>query len=167
MKIRDIPLRVSTGAYVLHAGMSKWNGGEDLAIGLHSGAKGPFPFLEGVPPKTFLKGLAAGEMATGAVLLSPFASSRLAGAALAGFSGSLLTMYMKTPAMREPGSIWPSQDGTAVSKDVWMFGIALSLLMSGRRHKPHTVKAHPVKAAAKSAAVTSAAIKSKVADHSD
>ncbi|MGB6059574.1 MAG: hypothetical protein WBF71_15060 [Microthrixaceae bacterium] len=162
MKIRDIPLRVSTGAYVLHAGMSKWNGDEGLAVGLHSGAKGPFPFLEAVPPKTFLKGLAAGEMATGAVLLSPFISSRMAGAALAGFSGSLLTMYMKTPAMRKPGSIWPSQDGTAVSKDVWMFGIALSLLMSGRRHK-----AHPVQAAAKSAAATSAAIKSKVADHSD
>jgi hypothetical protein len=33
-----------------------------------------------------------------------------------------------TPALRRPGSIWPSQVGTAVSKDVWMLGIGLGLV---------------------------------------
>jgi len=52
----------------------------------------------------------------------------LAGAALTGFSGALLAMYGRTPALRRPGSIWPSQAGTAVSKDVWMLGIGLGLV---------------------------------------
>ena len=52
----------------------------------------------------------------------------LAGAALTGFSGALLAMYGRTPALRKPGSIWPSQAGTGVSKDVWMLGIGLGLV---------------------------------------
>ena len=52
----------------------------------------------------------------------------LAGAALTGFSGALLAMYGRTPALRKPGSIWPSQVGTGVSKDVWMLGIGLGLV---------------------------------------
>ena len=55
----------------------------------------------------------------------------LAGAALTGFSGALLALYARTPALRKPGSIWPSQAGTAVSKDVWMLGIGLGLIGSG------------------------------------
>jgi hypothetical protein len=38
-------------------------------------------------------------------------------------------MYARTPALRKPGSIWPSQAGTGVSKDVWMLGIGLGLLV--------------------------------------
>jgi uncharacterized membrane protein YkgB len=30
--------------------------------------------------------------------------------------------------MRKPGSIWPSQAGVAVSKDIWMLGIGLGLV---------------------------------------
>jgi hypothetical protein len=30
--------------------------------------------------------------------------------------------------MRQPGSIWPTQQGIAVSKDIWMLGIGLGLL---------------------------------------
>lgn len=37
-------------------------------------------------------------------------------------------MYARTPALRKPGSIWPSQMGIAVSKDVWMLAIGLGLL---------------------------------------
>jgi hypothetical protein len=29
---------------------------------------------------------------------------------------------------RKPGSIWPTQAGTGVSKDAWMLGIGLSLM---------------------------------------
>jgi hypothetical protein len=33
--------------------------------------------------------------------------------------------------MHKPGSIWPSQAGVAVSKDVWMLGIGLGLVAGG------------------------------------
>ena len=33
--------------------------------------------------------------------------------------------------MRKPGSIWPSQTGIAVSKDVSMLGIGLGLVADG------------------------------------
>jgi hypothetical protein len=30
--------------------------------------------------------------------------------------------------MRKPHSIWPTQQGIAISKDVWLLGIGLTLL---------------------------------------
>ena len=48
--------------------------------------------------------------------------------ALTGFSGALIAMYLRTPALHKPGSIWPSPQGIGVSKDVWMLGIGLGLL---------------------------------------
>ncbi len=128
MHLRDVPLRVVTGAYILHAGLEKWSGDEDRATAIHGMAAGAYPALESVPPTRFLKLLAAGEIATGSALLSPFVSNAKAGAALTGFSGGLMGLYAKTPGMRKPGSIWPTPKGTAVSKDVWMLGIGLALL---------------------------------------
>ncbi len=137
LKFRDLPGRVITGAYILHAGLQKWNADEARATAIHGMAAGAFPVLEEIPPTRFIRLLSAGEIATGAVLLSPFVSSGVAGAALTAFSGSLVTMYARTPALREPGSIWPSAAGTAVSKDVWMLGIGLGLLAdaAGRRRR--------------------------------
>jgi hypothetical protein len=129
MHIRDIPARTATGGYILHAGLGKWNGSEEQAKGVHGMAAGAFPFLAKVPPATFLKALAAAEIGTGAALLTPFVSNKIAGAALTAFAGSLMTMYLRTPALHEPGSIWPTRQGTAVSKDVWMLGIGLGLLL--------------------------------------
>ena len=91
-------------------------------------AAGAFPFLSKVPPATFLKTLAAAEVGTGALLLTPFVSNKIAGSCLTAFAGSLVTMYLRTPAMHKPGSVWPTPAGTAVSKDVWMLGIGLGLL---------------------------------------
>jgi uncharacterized membrane protein YphA (DoxX/SURF4 family) len=125
---RSIPGRIATGAFIAHAGLDKWRGTPETAAGVHGMASGAFPVLESIPPKTFLKVLAAGEMATGAILLSPFASAATAGVALTGFSGALLTMYARTPTLRKPGSIWPTPAGTAVSKDIWMLGIGLGLI---------------------------------------
>ncbi|WP_207556036.1 hypothetical protein [Intrasporangium flavum] len=56
--------------------------------------------------------------------------NRLAGAALTAFSGGLVGLYLRTPGMRQEGSIWPTPDGMAVSKDTWMLGIGASLLAS-------------------------------------
>ncbi len=92
-------------------------------------ASGAYPVLKPIDPPTFLRALSTGEIAVGLALLTPFAPTRLAGVALTGFSGSLVGMYLRMPTLRNPGSIWPSQQGIVVSKDVWMLGIGLSLLM--------------------------------------
>ncbi len=68
----------------------------------------------------------------GAALLLPFIPGRLAGLALAGFSGDLLAMYVRTPGMTQDDVICPTQEGTPVAKDVWMLGIGLSLIRDSR-----------------------------------
>ena len=127
-KVRSIPGRLATGAFILHAGTGKWNLPAERATALHGMAAGAFPFLSKIPATTFAKLLSASEVATGAALLSPFVRDRLAGAALTAFSGGLLAMYWRTPALRKAGSIWPTPAGLPVSKDVWMLGIGLGLM---------------------------------------
>jgi len=128
VRLRDIPTRLTTGGYILQAGWGKWRGGEDQARNVHAMAAGAFPFLRRVPPTTFLKSLAAAEIATGAALLTPVVPNRVAGASLTAFAGGLVTMYLRTSALHKPRSIWPTPAGTAISKDVWMLGIGLGLL---------------------------------------
>jgi uncharacterized membrane protein YphA (DoxX/SURF4 family) len=135
MKLRNVPTRLATGAYILHTGLEKWSGSEQQAQGVHGMASGAFPFLKGVRPTDFLKSLSVGEIAVGAVLLAPVVPSAVAGAALTGFSGALLTMYLRTPALHRPGSIWPTQNGVGVSKDVWMLGIGVGLLVDAARQE--------------------------------
>ncbi len=129
--LRDVPGRVATGAFILHAGLEKWSGDDARAERVHQAASAAFPVLEPIDPPMFLKALSVAEMTTGALLLAPFVSNRKAGAALTAFAGSLLAMYLRTPAMHKPGSVWPTPAGTAVSKDVWMLGIGLGLLAGG------------------------------------
>jgi len=131
--VRDVPTRFTTGAYILHAGLGKWRGSEEQALAAHKMAAGAFPHIGEVPPTRFLRSLAAAEIALGAALLCPFVSNELVGAALTAFSGGLMTMYIRTPSLHEPGSVWPTQAGTGVSKDVWMLGIGLSLLVDRSR----------------------------------
>jgi hypothetical protein len=128
LHLRNIPTRAATGAFILHSGLSKWNGPEEQAKGVHGMASGAFPFLASMPPERFLKALAGAEIGIGAALLVPVVGNKLAGAALTAFSGGLLAMYLRTPALHKPGSVWPTQAGIAVSKDVWMLGIGLGLL---------------------------------------
>lgn len=129
MKLHNIPTRLATGAFILNAGLKKWNLDAESAAGMQGMAAGTYPFLKDLDASTFGKLLSAGEIATGALLLAPFVPARVAGAALTAFSGGMLGMYLKTPGMREEGSLAPTQDGTALAKDVWMLGIGASLLM--------------------------------------
>jgi hypothetical protein len=135
MTARDLPGRIATGAFILHTGLEKWKGPVEQAEAVHGMAAGAYPFLQSVPPTRFLRLLAASEVATGALLLSPFVSNAMAGSALTAFSAGLLGMYARTPSMHKPGSIWPTQAGTPVSKDIWMLGIGLGLMAarSGRK----------------------------------
>jgi len=133
LRVRDVPTRVASGAYILHSGWEKWHGSEEQARRLHDMASGAFPFLRGLESPTFLKVLAAAEIGIGAVLLAPVVPNRLAGAGLTAFSGGLLGMYLRTPALHRPGSFWPTPAGIAVSKDAWLFGIGLGLLADGAK----------------------------------
>lgn len=137
MKMRNLPTRLAAGAYVVHAGFEKWGGDAEHAAGVHGMAAGAFPVFDAVPATTFLRMLAAGEMATGAALLTPIVPNKVAGAALTAFSAGLVTMYLRTPALHKPQSVWPTPQGIGISKDVWMLGIGLGLLLDagGRRRK--------------------------------
>jgi uncharacterized membrane protein YphA (DoxX/SURF4 family) len=139
----DIPVRLVTGAYIAHSGLDKWRGSAEQAQGLHTMAANAFPVLRPIPPRRFLRLLAAGEIVTGTLLLAPLISNGVAGSALTVFSGGLLAMYARTPTMRKPGSIWPSRTGIAVSKDVWMFGIGLGLLADALEGADQQRAAHP------------------------
>jgi hypothetical protein len=125
---RQLPGRLATGAFILNAGVGKWSADEQTAARLHGMAVGTYPFLAQLKPKDFARLLAASEIALGSALLLPVVPAGLAGAALTAFSGGLLGLYLRTPGMREEGSLRPAQQGTALAKDVWMLGIGLSLL---------------------------------------
>jgi hypothetical protein len=129
LRSAHVPARVIAGAFILHSGLDKWKGDETTAAALHGMASGTYPFLAKLEPGRFLKLLAAGEIAVGAAVAVPLVPERIAGAALTGFSASLLGLYARTPGLRKPGSIWPTQQGIPVSKDVWLLGIGLGLLV--------------------------------------
>jgi hypothetical protein len=99
--------------------------------GRHGAAAGAYPVFNAMKATDFLKLLSVGEMAVGTTLLAPVVPPSIAGAALTGFSGALVTMYLRTEGLHKPGSIWPTAQGTVVSKDVWMLGIGLGLVLDG------------------------------------
>ena len=134
--LSEIGPRISAGAFILNSGLGKRGADEGTAAGLHGFAAGTYPILRNVPPQQFVKGLATSEIAIGALLLSPFVPTAVAGAALTAFSGGLLGLYLKTPGMRKPGSLAPTQDGLAIAKDVWLLGIGVGLLTRGTVDRP-------------------------------
>lgn len=71
IKARDVPERIATGAYILHSGLEKWHADDEHAAAIHSTAAGAFPLLKDIDPPKFLRFLAASEVTTGALLLSP------------------------------------------------------------------------------------------------
>jgi hypothetical protein len=128
----EIPPRIATGAFILNSGLGKRTVDDETAAGLHGFASSTYPFLKNVPPATFAKGLSIAEITIGSLLLAPFVPTAVAGAALTGFSGGLLGLYLRTPGMTKPGrSVAPTQEGLPISKDVWMLGIGIGLLTRG------------------------------------
>jgi hypothetical protein len=125
---RRLPGRLVSGAFILNAGVGKWSADEETAARLHGMAVGTYPFLARLKPKDFARLLSVSEIALGSALLLPVVPAGLAGAALTAFSGGLLGLYASTPGMRREGSLRPTQQGTALAKDVWMLGIGLSLV---------------------------------------
>ncbi len=128
--VRDLPARVTAGAFIVNSGLGKLSADEQTAAGLHQMAAGAYPFLGSMKPQDFARLLGAGEVAVGSALLLPVVPSGLAGLILTGFSGSLLGLYIRVPGMRQKGSLRPTQQGIVLAKDSWLLGIGLSLLLS-------------------------------------
>jgi hypothetical protein len=129
--LSEIAPRISAGAFILNSGLGKRGADEATAAGIHGFAAGTYPFLKNLEPKQFARVLSTAEIAIGATLLAPFVPTAVAGAALTAFSGGLLGLYLKTPGMRKPGSLAPTQEGVAIAKDSWLLGIGIGLLTRG------------------------------------
>jgi hypothetical protein len=128
-KTRRLPGRLAAGAFILNAGLGKWSADEETAVRLHGTAVATYPVLNRIKPRDFVKLLSAGEIALGSALLLPVVPAAVAGAGLTAFSAALLGIYARTPGMTKEDGIRPSQQGTALAKDVWMLGIGLGLTL--------------------------------------
>jgi uncharacterized membrane protein YphA (DoxX/SURF4 family) len=138
--LEDLPVRIATGGFILNSGLEKLQADKERAAGVHGFASSVYPVLGAIPPEQFTKALAVSEVGLGAALLLPIVPSRLAGAGLAAFAGGLLGLYLRTPGMRQEGSLRPTEQGIPLAKDVWMLGAGLSLLAADRRRTRHKRK---------------------------
>ena len=129
--LSEIAPRISAGAFILNSGLGKRGADAQAAAGMHGFAAGTYPFLKNMQPKQFASLLSTSEIVIGAALLTPFVPTAVAGAALTGFSGGLLGLYLKTPGMRKEGSLAPTPEGLAIAKDSWLLGIGLSIFLRG------------------------------------
>ncbi|GAA3134854.1 hypothetical protein GCM10017600_37930 [Streptosporangium carneum] len=124
----QLPARIAAGAFVLNAGLTMAAAGADNAVAVHGMAANAYPFLKHIEPERFSHWLAKGQIAVGAALLIPVVPSLLAGAALTAFAGGLVGLYLRTPGMRQEGSLRPTQEGLGIAKDIWLVGIGASLV---------------------------------------
>src|SRR5215212_5034896 len=129
VKAWQLPPRLITGAYFLNAGLSK-RGADDATAGqLHGFAAGTYPLLGKLDAKRFTGLLSTAEIAIGTALVVPVVPAWLAGAGLTAFALATLGLYLRTPGLRKEGSLRPTQQGIAISKDIWMVGIGLALVI--------------------------------------
>lgn len=135
MSLSSAVLRAIPGAFILNSGVGKLGMDAGTAAHMQGMAAQGVPALGKLTPEQFAKFLSYGEIAVGASLLLPFVPRRVAGLALAGFSGPLVAMYLRTPGMTEADGIRPSQEGTAIAKDSWLLAIAAALVLSGGKDK--------------------------------
>lgn len=135
IRLWHLPPRLAAGAFILNSGLAKLRADEETARGLHGMSSGAYPFLKDLDPQQFTHTLGTGEVTLGVALLTPFVPTALAGAGLTGLSTGLLGLYLRTPGMRQEGSLRPTEQGTALAKDVWLLGIGLSFVIEGLRRK--------------------------------
>ena len=128
-KVRTLPIRLATGAFILSSGLDKRVVDEETAAHLHGLTVGTYPAAKVVSPTTFAKYLAAGEIALGTALLAPVIPTVVAGAGLAAFAAGLLGLYVRTPGMRRSGSLRPTQQGIPIAQNIWMLGAGVGLVI--------------------------------------
>ncbi len=141
MSLAQLPLRLTTGAFVLNSGIGKLNLTTEEAEGLQQMAANGVPVLADMSPEAFRRFIAVTEISVGAMQLIPKVPGWLAGSALGVFSAGLINMYLNTPGMTQDDGVRPTSEGTAVAKDIWMLGAGASMIVdslfnsSARRKK--------------------------------
>jgi hypothetical protein len=129
-KAWHLPVRLATGVFILNSGLSKRQVDVERAKRLQGMAAHAFPQLGEMEPERFVKLLSTSEIALGAALVAvPLVPPLLAGLGLLGFSAGLNQMYLKAPGLRREGSVQPTEQGTAIAKDVWMTSIGAALVL--------------------------------------
>jgi hypothetical protein len=136
MKLSHLPLRVTTGAYILNSGLQKRSLEGEAAAAMHGMAAGAVPQVRRIEPQLFGRLLSTAEIALGSALLFPAVPSALAGMGLAGFGAGLTRLYWKTPGMHQPGDPRPTEQGIGLAKDVWLLGAGLTLLLDAILMRP-------------------------------
>ena len=134
--LSEIAPRISAGAFILNSGLGKRGADAQTAAGMHGFAAGSYPFLKNLQPQQFTSLLSTSEIVVGAALLTPFVPTAVAGAALTAFSGGLLGLYLRTPGLRKPGRVAPTEQGLAIAQDSWLLGIGIGLLIRGTVDRP-------------------------------
>ncbi|MEH0846317.1 hypothetical protein V6U81_28475 [Micromonospora sp. CPCC 205711] len=135
MKLTHAPLRLSIGAFILNSGLGKRTLEGEAAEAVHGMAVGAVPQLRQVEAARFAMLLSRAEIALGAALLVPFVPSLLGGLGLTAFGAGLVQLYLKTPGLREPKSLKPTQAGIGFAKDVWLVGAGLTLVLDSFTHR--------------------------------
>jgi hypothetical protein len=140
-RIRHIPGRLAAGSFILDSGLARLDADDEMKKRLHQAAGETYPFVADTDPQTFVRALAAGEIALGTALVVPFVPSWLVGLGLTGFAGALVNLYLHAPGARREGSIGPTSQGRPLAKDIWMLGIGLMLVLDReswfRRRRRH------------------------------
>lgn len=131
IKLRHLPGRLAAGAFILNSGLGKRNASEEMAAQLHGMATNTYPFLGTLDAAQFTKMLSTSEIALGAALLTPFIPTALVGAGLAAFSGGLVGLYLRTPGLRQEGSLRPTEQGIGIAKDIWLFALGAGFVLDG------------------------------------
>ncbi|MCQ9162524.1 MULTISPECIES: DoxX family membrane protein [unclassified Arthrobacter] len=131
--ISNAALRLVSGAFILNSGLGKLSLSPEHAAGLQASAARVIPQAATLEPEQFGRYLSFAEIGIGTTLLLPFVPSRLAGLVLAAFSTGLFANYLKSPGLTEADGIRPTPAGVALSKDIWLVGIATALVFHRRR----------------------------------
>lgn len=144
-KAWHIPLRLATGAYILNSGLAKREADEETAQGLHGFATTAYPEFKDTPPDKFVNMLSTGEIAVGALLLTPIVPTAVAGLALTTFAGMMGRLYLNGPGLREEGGLRPTEQGVPIAKDVWLLAIGTALALDGKGDRRRRRKAKKAK----------------------
>lgn len=130
------PVRVAAGGFMLLSGLSKHAVSAEEAARLHGVVAGAFPQLAPLEPESMVELLSRSEIVLGGALLAPLAPSRVVGAALTVFAAGLAAVYWKGPGLRQPGRVRPTEQGTAIAKDIWLTATTgTALVLDARRDR--------------------------------
>jgi len=129
IKLRQLPPRLAAGAFFLNSGVEKLSADEETAAKLHGFASATYPFLGKLSARDFTRILAVGEIVVGAALVVPVVPGIVAGAGLTAFAAGTMGLYARTPGLRQPGSLRPTENGLPIAKDSWLVGIGLGLII--------------------------------------